>query len=36
MSELGHLGERVYRTDRDGDLAVISTRAGPAVVTHRS
>jgi competence protein ComEC len=36
ISELAHLGERVYRTDRDGDVAVIRTRAGPAVVTHRN
>jgi competence protein ComEC len=36
MSELAHLGEHVYRTDRDGDVAVTGTRAGPAVVTHRN
>jgi competence protein ComEC len=35
MSELAHLGEHVYRTDRDGDVAVVGTRAGPAVVTRR-
>jgi competence protein ComEC len=35
MSELAHLGERVYRTDRDGDVAVIRSNAGLAVVTRR-
>ncbi len=35
MSALARLGERVYRTDRDGDVAVIRSRTGPAVVTHR-
>jgi competence protein ComEC len=35
ISELAHLGERVYRTDRDGDVAVIHSRAGLAVVTRR-
>jgi competence protein ComEC len=34
MSELTHLGEHVYRTDRDGDVAVIHTAAGLAVVTR--
>jgi competence protein ComEC len=34
MSELSHLGERVYRTDRDGDVAVIRSKAGLAVVTR--
>ncbi|GLY90050.1 ComEC/Rec2 family competence protein [Actinoallomurus iriomotensis] len=36
MSTLTRLGERVYRTDRDGDVAVIGSRAGPAVVTRRN
>ena len=36
MSELAHLGERVYRTDRDGDIAVIRSRAGLAVVTRHT
>jgi competence protein ComEC len=36
MSELARLGERVYRTDRDGDIAVISSKAGLAVVTRRA
>jgi competence protein ComEC len=35
ISELAHLGERVYRTDRDGDVAVIHSRGGLAVVTRR-
>ena len=35
LSELAHLGERVYRTDRDGDVAVIHSRGGLAVVTRR-
>ena len=35
MSELAHLGDRVYRTDRDGDIAVIRSNAGLAVVTSR-
>lgn len=35
MSELTHLGEHVYRTDRDGDIAVIRTRTGPSVVTRQ-
>jgi competence protein ComEC len=34
IAELAHLGERVYRTDRDGDVAVIHSRGGLAVVTH--
>lgn len=34
MSELTRLGEHVYRTDRDGDVAVIRSRAGPAAVTR--
>jgi competence protein ComEC len=36
MSELAHLGERVYRTDRDGDVAVIRSNAGLAVVTRHT
>jgi hypothetical protein len=35
MTELTRLGERVYRTDRDGDVAVVRTSAGLAVVTRR-
>lgn len=35
MSELARLGEHVYRTDRDGDVAVLDSKAGLAVVTHR-
>ncbi|MDN3353491.1 ComEC/Rec2 family competence protein [Actinomadura sp. DC4] len=35
MSELTALGEHVYRTDRDGDVAVIRKRTGPAVVTRK-
>jgi competence protein ComEC len=34
MAELAHLGEHVYRTDRDGDVAVTHTNAGLAVVTR--
>jgi competence protein ComEC len=36
VADLTHLGERVYRTDRDGDVAVIHSRAGLAVVTRRA
>ena len=36
LAELARLGERVYRTDHNGDIAVIATRAGPAVVTRRN
>lgn len=36
MSELAHLGEHVYRTDRDGDVAVIDSGAGLAVATHHT
>ncbi|GAA4492248.1 ComEC/Rec2 family competence protein [Actinoallomurus oryzae] len=36
MSALARLGERVYRTDRDGDVAVIGSPSGPAVVTRRN
>jgi competence protein ComEC len=35
MTELSRLGERVYRTDRDGDIAVVRTSVGLAVVTRR-
>ena len=33
---LDRLGMRVYRTDRDGDVAVIQTAHGPAVLTHHA
>jgi competence protein ComEC len=36
MSALARLGEHVYRTDRDGDVAVIGSPAGPTVVTRRN
>jgi competence protein ComEC len=36
MSELAHLGDHVYRTDRDGDIAVIHSDAGLAVVTRHT
>jgi competence protein ComEC len=36
LSALARLGERVYRTDRDGDVAVIASHTGPAVVTRRN
>ncbi|MCO6006352.1 ComEC/Rec2 family competence protein [Actinoallomurus purpureus] len=35
MALLARLGLRSYRTDRDGDVAVIGSRDGPAVVTRR-
>jgi hypothetical protein len=35
MTELSRLAERVYRTDRDGDIAVVRTSGGLAVVTKR-
>jgi competence protein ComEC len=35
MAVLARLGERTYRTDLDGDVAVIRSRDGPAVVTRR-
>ncbi|WP_345362172.1 ComEC/Rec2 family competence protein [Actinoallomurus liliacearum] len=35
MSLLARLQLRAYRTDRDGDVAVIQSRNGPAVVTRR-
>ncbi|MFB9834039.1 ComEC/Rec2 family competence protein, partial [Actinoallomurus acaciae] len=36
MSALTRLGEHVYRTDRDGDVAVIGSPGGPTVVTRRN
>ncbi|WP_345431591.1 ComEC/Rec2 family competence protein [Actinoallomurus vinaceus] len=35
MALLARLGLRSYRTDRDGDIAVIGSRDGPTVVTRR-
>lgn len=35
MAILARLGQRIYRTDRDGDVAVVRTRSGPAVVARR-
>jgi competence protein ComEC len=35
MALLARLGMRVYRTDHDGDVAVLRTRTGIAVLTHR-
>jgi competence protein ComEC len=34
MTLLGHLGMRLYRTDHDGDIAVVRTRTGIAVLTR--
>jgi competence protein ComEC len=34
LAELAHLGDRTYRTDRDGDIAIIRSDAGIAVVTR--
>jgi ComEC/Rec2-related protein len=34
MAELARLGDRTYRTDRDGDIAVIRSDNGIAVVTR--
>ena len=36
LALLAHLGMRVYRTDHDGDVAVLRTAAGLAVITHKS
>jgi competence protein ComEC len=36
LALLGRLGMRVYRTDQAGDIAVLRTRTGPAVVTRGS
>jgi competence protein ComEC len=35
MALIARLGMRGYRTDRDGDIAVVRTHGGPAVVTRR-
>jgi competence protein ComEC len=36
MAELARLGDRAYRTDRDGDVAVVRGSSGLAVVTHHA
>lgn len=36
MTELARLGDRTYRTDRDGDVAVIRTGSGLAVVSRHA
>jgi competence protein ComEC len=36
MTELSRLGDRTYRTDQDGDVAVIRTDSGLAVVTRHT
>ncbi|MGI8336582.1 ComEC/Rec2 family competence protein [Actinomadura scrupuli] len=36
LALLGRLGMRVYRTDQAGDVAVLRTRTGPAVLTRGS
>ncbi len=35
MAALAGLGERTYRTDQDGDIAIVHSRDGPSVVTRR-
>jgi hypothetical protein len=35
MAVLAGLGGRSYRTDRDGDVAVVGSRDGPVVFTRR-
>jgi competence protein ComEC len=36
LALLGRLGMRVYRTDHDGDVAVLRTGAGMSVLTRGS